>query len=175
MATVVNRKDFRVSEKNKKMIASRFGLRHSWSCLRHFSSMRVIVFLILFTGGVKLYTQSHEWIQHEGNSIARMGISNFAQDQLGEVVYADLPSIGSTFSQGQTICTLESVKAVGEVYAPISSEVLEINEKLGDKPNLINESPEDEGWLLKLRFEGDFNSFSKKWMDSNKYKESLNH
>jgi glycine cleavage system H protein len=157
------------------MIASRLGLRHSWSHTRQFSSMFACARGFKLIGGVKLYTQSHEWIQRESGSIARMGISNFAQDQLGEVVYADLPSAGSTFSQGQTICTLESVKAVGEVYTPMDSEVVEINEKLADKPNLINESPEDEGWLLKLRFEGDFDSFSKKWMETSKYQETLNH
>lgn len=120
----------------------------------------------------KRFTQTHEWIVDEGNNVAKVGISHYAQDQLGEIVYCDLPSCGTRFTKGQTLCTLESVKAVGEVYCPMDSEVLEVNEDLGSKPNLVNESPEDMGWLVKLKYTGDFGKISKVWLDADVHKES---
>ena len=83
--------------------------------------------------------------------MAELGISDFAQGQLGEVVYCDLPSEGSTFAAKDTICTLESVKAVGEVYAPVDCEVVEVNEKLADEPALVNSSCDGDGWLIKVK------------------------
>merc|ERR1712176_709059 len=100
------------------------------------------------------YTKSHEWIKTEGG-VATVGISDFAQGQLGEVVYCDLPSEGSSFSAGETLCTLESVKAVGEVYAPGECEVVEVNEKLEEEPALVNTSCQEEGWLVKVKFTGE--------------------
>merc|ERR1711994_972378 len=96
------------------------------------------------------FTKSHEWLKVEGD-VATMGISDFAQGQLGEVVYCDLPDEGATFSSKDTICTLESVKAVGEVYAPADCEVVEVNEKLHDEPALVNNAPEEDGWLIKFK------------------------
>ncbi|CAJ1408506.1 unnamed protein product [Effrenium voratum] len=84
-----------------------------------------------------------------------MGISDFAQGQLGEVVYCELPEVGAKFSAKDTVCTLESVKAVGEVYAPVDCEVTEVNTKLNDEPALVNSSPEEDGWLMKVTFSGD--------------------
>merc|ERR1740129_2338579 len=86
--------------------------------------------------------------------IATMGISDFAQGQLGEVVYVDLPDEGATFDAKDTICTLESVKAVGEVYAPAGCEVVEVNEKLGEEPAMVNSSAEGDGWLVKFKGTG---------------------
>jgi glycine cleavage system H protein len=86
----------------------------------------------------------------EGDT-AVLGISDFAQGALGEVVYCDLPSEGATFSAKETICTLESVKAVGEVYAPVDCEVIEANEKLSDEPGLVNSSCDADGWLVKVK------------------------
>ena len=103
----------------------------------------------------------------------RVGISAFAQEQLGEIVYCDLPAVGSSFVKGQTLCTLESVKAVGEVYTPIDGQVTEVNEKLSNQPNLVNLSPENEGWLIKLKFTGNLADFSKSWKDPQAYKDSL--
>merc|ERR1711871_1015399 len=100
------------------------------------------------------YAKTHEYIKVEGDGMATMGISEYAQDQLGEVVYAELPSGGVTFSAKDTICTLESVKAVGEVYAPVDCEVVEGNEKLESEPGLVNKAPETDGWLVKLKFSG---------------------
>lgn len=107
--------------------------------------------------------------------MAKIGISQYAQDQLGEIVYCDLPSTGSNFVKGQTICTLESVKAVGEVYTPMDGEVLEVNESLSGQPNLVNQSAEDQGWLLKLKYSGSFADISKSWKDPVAYKDSIQH
>lgn len=83
-----------------------------------------------------------------------MGISGFAANALGEVVYCDLPSEGATFDAKDTICTLESVKAVGEVYAPGACEVVEVNEKLNEEPALVNSDAEGDGWLMKIKLSG---------------------
>merc|ERR1712232_975377 len=87
------------------------------------------------------FAKSHEWFKSDGNGEAVLGISDFAQSQLGEVVYCDLPSEGAAFGAAETICTLESVKAVGEVYAPVDCEVVAVNESLSDEPALVNSSP----------------------------------
>eukprot|EP00928_Gymnodinium_smaydae_P059983 TRINITY_DN434_c0_g1_i1.p2 TRINITY_DN434_c0_g1~~TRINITY_DN434_c0_g1_i1.p2 ORF type:complete len:164 (-),score=57.20 TRINITY_DN434_c0_g1_i1:91-582(-) len=100
------------------------------------------------------FAKSHEWLKAEDGT-ATLGISDFAQGQLGEVVFCDLPSEGATFKAKETICTLESVKAVGEVYAPVDCEVVEVNEGLGDEPALVNSSPMEEGWLVKVKYTGD--------------------
>eukprot|EP00929_Paragymnodinium_shiwhaense_P113994 TRINITY_DN822_c0_g3_i1.p2 TRINITY_DN822_c0_g3~~TRINITY_DN822_c0_g3_i1.p2 ORF type:complete len:160 (+),score=54.52 TRINITY_DN822_c0_g3_i1:122-601(+) len=97
------------------------------------------------------YTKTHEWLNADGV----MGISDYAQGALGEVVYCDLPSEGTTFKAKETICTLESVKAVGEVYAPADCEVVAVNEKLSDEPALVNSSCEKDGWLVKLKLSGE--------------------
>eukprot|EP00440_Ansanella_granifera_P063224 gb/GFBE01068558.1/.p1 GENE.gb/GFBE01068558.1/~~gb/GFBE01068558.1/.p1 ORF type:complete len:173 (+),score=57.97 gb/GFBE01068558.1/:1-519(+) len=107
------------------------------------------------------YAPTHEWFKSEGGS-ATLGISDFAQGQLGEVVYVELPEVGATFTAKDTVCTLESVKAVGEVYAPVDCEVTEVNEKLNDEPALVNSSPEEDGWLMKVKFTGDASSLMDK-------------
>eukprot|EP00929_Paragymnodinium_shiwhaense_P113995 TRINITY_DN822_c0_g4_i1.p2 TRINITY_DN822_c0_g4~~TRINITY_DN822_c0_g4_i1.p2 ORF type:complete len:192 (+),score=55.39 TRINITY_DN822_c0_g4_i1:118-693(+) len=99
----------------------------------------------------KKYTKTHEWLSADGV----MGISDYAQGALGEVVYCDLPSEGATFKAKETICTLESVKAVGEVYAPADCEVVAVNDKLSDEPAMVNSSPEQDGWLVKLKLSGE--------------------
>merc|ERR1712232_1152775 len=90
-----------------------------------------------------------------GNGDAFLGISDFAQSQLGEVVYCDLPSEGAAFAAAETICTLESVKAVGEVYAPVDCEVVAVDESLSDEPALVNSSPLEDGWLVKVKYSSD--------------------
>merc|ERR1719150_602561 len=99
------------------------------------------------------FTKTPEWVRLQGD-VATMGISDFAQGQLGEVVYVDLPDEGATFDAKDTICTLESVKAVGEVYAPVGCEIVEVNEKLGEEPAMVNSSAEDDGWLVKFKVTG---------------------
>eukprot|EP00438_Fugacium_kawagutii_P030447 Skav216232 [mRNA] locus=scaffold238:405571:438131:+ [translate_table: standard] len=114
------------------------------------------------------FAPTHEWFKAEGDS-ATLGISDFAQGQLGEVVYCELPEVGSKFKTKETLCTLESVKAVGEVYAPVDCEVTAVNEKLQDEPATVNGSPEDEGWLVKVKFSGDTSSL----MDRAAYEKHL--
>jgi len=95
------------------------------------------------------YGRSHEWIRTEGDSVV-VGITHYAQDQLGEVVYVELPDVGSSVAVGDELGTLESVKAVSEFLAPIAGEVLEVNTRLEDEPNLVNDDPYGDGWLVKL-------------------------
>jgi len=96
------------------------------------------------------YTNDHEWVRIEGD-IAVIGISDFAQEQLGDVVFVELPETGKQLKQGAEAAVIESVKAASEVYAPISGEVVEINEPLTDNPALVNEAPTGDGWFLKIR------------------------
>ncbi|CAE8584570.1 unnamed protein product [Polarella glacialis] len=103
------------------------------------------------------YAETHEWFESEGE-MGTLGISDFAQGALGEVVYCELPEVGAKLKAKQVICTLESVKAVGEVYAPVDCEIIEVNEKLGDEPALVNSSPQSDGWLVKVKFSGSTDS-----------------
>ncbi len=96
------------------------------------------------------YTKDHEWVQ-VADGIGTVGITDYAQDQLGDIVYMDLPSPGKQIAQLAVFGEIESVKTVSELYSPVSGEVVESNQALADKPELINESPYDEGWLMKVR------------------------
>jgi glycine cleavage system H protein len=95
------------------------------------------------------YTKDHEWIRVAGDT-GTVGITDFAQKQLGDVVYVDLPDVGTTIAAGQTFGTIESVKAVSELYAPVSGEVTEVNGSLKDKPEQVNTTPH-EAWMIKLK------------------------
>jgi glycine cleavage system H protein len=96
------------------------------------------------------YTKEHEWVSVDGNT-ATVGITDHAQHELGDIVYVELPKIGATATQGKTIGSVESVKAVSDIYSPVSGEVIEINEKLTGKPELLNESPHADAWLYRVR------------------------
>jgi glycine cleavage system H protein len=96
------------------------------------------------------YTKDHEWVRVEGDN-CRIGITDYAQNSLHEVVYADLPKVGRVLGRGESFGTVESVKAVSEVYSPVSGEVLETNQKLVDAPELINQQPYGEGWLILMK------------------------
>ncbi len=95
------------------------------------------------------YTKEHEWVRLDGNT-GVVGITNFAQQQLGDVVYVDLPEVGASFTAGQPFGTIESVKAVSELFAPLSGEVLEVNGDLKDHPESVNSKPH-ETWMIKMR------------------------
>lgn len=99
-----------------------------------------------------LYTETHEWIKVEGD-VGTVGITDYAQDQLHDIVYVDLPETGKNVKKGEIVLEIESVKAVAEVYSPVTGEILEINELLNDSPEVINESPYEDGWLFKIRME----------------------
>lgn len=96
------------------------------------------------------YTQEHEWVQVEGE-IGTVGVTDFAAAELGDVVFVELPEIGSEFSQGDTVGTIESVKAVADLYLPVSGEIVEINDTVVEGPELLNKDPLDDGWLFKVR------------------------
>ncbi len=96
------------------------------------------------------YTKSHEWVRIEGDT-ATIGITDHAQDELGDVVFVELPEEGDTFDAGESFGTVESVKAVSDLYAPVGGEVVEVNSALEDAPENINEDPYGEGWIVKLR------------------------
>ena len=96
------------------------------------------------------YTKDHEYVRVEGDS-AVVGISDYAQEQLGDVVYVELPAVGKTLDKGAEAAVVESVKAASEVYAPVSGEVVEINGELEGAPGAINEDPAGKGWFLKLK------------------------
>lgn len=96
------------------------------------------------------FTKDHEWVTVEGGT-ATVGITDFAQKQLGDVVYVDLPAVGTTLAAHQTIGTIESVKAVSEVFSPVSGEVIETNGVLADAPETLNQDPHGRGWILKLK------------------------
>ncbi len=105
------------------------------------------------------YTKTHEWVRREGDT-ATVGITDHAQDELGDVVFIELPEEGASFGAGDAFGTIESVKAVSDLYAPVGGEVVEVNEALNDAPEKINEDPYGEGWIIRLRVSGDGNLLS---------------
>lgn len=100
------------------------------------------------------YTESHEWIDISETAVT-IGITDFAQDELGDIVFVELPEVGDDIEEGDPFITVESIKAVSDVYAPISGTVIECNESLFDDPEQINAAPYDDGWLVKLDAEVD--------------------
>jgi glycine cleavage system H protein len=100
------------------------------------------------------YTKSHEWVRTEGDT-ATIGITEHAQDELGDIVFVELPEVGATLDAGDSFGTVESVKAVSDLYVPVGGEVVEVNEALNDSPEKINEDPYGDGWIVKLRTSGD--------------------
>ena len=96
------------------------------------------------------YTKTHEWVRRE-DDVATVGITDHAQDELGDVVFIELPEKGATFGAGDAFGTVESVKAVSDLYAPVGGEVVEVNEALNDSPEKINEEPYGDGWIIRLR------------------------
>ena len=100
------------------------------------------------------YTRSHEWVRREGET-ATVGITDHAQDELGDVVFVELPETGAAFDAGEAFGVVESVKAVSDLYAPVGGEVVEVNSALEEAPEKINEDPYGDGWILKLRASGE--------------------
>ena len=115
-----------------------------------------------------LYTEEHEWVRVE-DDVCVVGITQFAQEELGEVVFVELPEVGQVFDAGDEIGTIESVKAVAEVYTPVAGEILETNDAVAEEPELINEDPHHDGWLVKIRFSSADDL--KKLMKADKYLE----
>lgn len=97
----------------------------------------------------RYYTDEHEWIDVE-DDVATVGITDYAQGQLGDIVFVELPEVGALIEQGKDAAVVESVKAASDVYAPITGEITEVNPALEDDPALVNSAPEDEGWFFKM-------------------------
>jgi glycine cleavage system H protein len=97
-----------------------------------------------------LYSRDHEWVRVEGDTCV-LGITEYAQEELGEIVFVELPDVGQSFHTTEEVGTIESVKAVAEVFTPVSGEVVEVNGALEDEPELVNDDPHGDGWLVKLR------------------------
>ncbi len=114
------------------------------------------------------YTDQHEWVAVEGD-VATVGITDYAQGQLGDVVFVELPDEGKSFAMGDQAAVVESVKAAAEVYAPISGKIVEINEALNDKPELVNEDSTGDGWFFKIEIDDESELDS--LMDAKEYKE----
>lgn len=96
------------------------------------------------------YTETHEWVRVEGG-IATVGITDYAQDQLGDIVYVEMPMVGDTFEKGESFAVAESVKATSDCYMPLSGEITEVNEELTDSPELVNGEPYGKGWFVKFK------------------------
>lgn len=99
------------------------------------------------------YATSHEWVRKEGNGIVTVGITEHAQDLLGDMVFVELPDVGDNVSTGDDVAVAESVKAASDIYAPVTGEVVEVNEDLEDSPELVNSDAFGDGWLFKLKVE----------------------
>jgi len=106
------------------------------------------------------YLSSHEWVKLEEDGTATVGISNHAQDLLGDIVFVELPEVGQRIDAEQEAAVVESVKAASDIYSPISGEVIEINEKLIDEPEVVNSSPYQDGWFYKMKID-DLSSLEK--------------
>ena len=98
----------------------------------------------------KKYTKEHEWVEVEGDT-ATVGITNHAQESLGDIVFIDLPTVGKKVKSNEELCVIESVKAASDIYAPIDGEVIEINNNLNDDASIVNQDPEKDGWIFKMK------------------------
>ena len=116
------------------------------------------------------YAESHEWARPEGDRV-KVGITDYAQDQLGDIVFVELPEVGDTFDKGQEFGTVESVKAVSELYLPVAGEVVAINASLQDSPEKVNNAPYGDGWMVEVK--ADNPSELDGLMDKNAYLETL--
>ncbi len=116
------------------------------------------------------YTKDHEWARIEGD-VATIGITDYAQGELGDVVFVELPEVGTTLNAGDTFGTIEAVKAVADLYAPLSGEVVEINPELESTPEKVNQDPYGDGWMIKVKISNP--SEADELMDAEKYKELI--
>jgi glycine cleavage system H protein len=116
------------------------------------------------------YTETHEWIKQKDNTVV-IGITDHAQSELTDIVFAELPEVGKQLKKGEELCVVESVKSVSEIYAPVSGKVIKINEKLNDAPELINQSPYNDGWLVEIEIEKP--EEIKNFLDAESYKKLI--
>ncbi len=97
------------------------------------------------------FTESHEWVKDNGDGTATIGISEHAQEMLGDIVFVELPEVDSEVEAGDSFSLVESVKAASDIYTPLTGEIVEVNEELGDSPELVNEEPYEGGWIAKIK------------------------
>lgn len=116
------------------------------------------------------YTETHEWVLEEDDDIICVGITDHAQDLMGDMVFVELPEVGTEIIAGQEICVVESVKAASDVYSPLTGEVIEVNEELTERPELVNQDPFGDGWLFKLKISS---PTTEELLDSDAYEELL--
>ena len=102
-----------------------------------------------------LFTEEHEWIRQVGDSLVRIGITDYAQDQLGDVVFVELPLVGKEVAKDDVLVEVESTKSVGEVYAPFPGKITDVNENISENPELVNQSPYEDGWLVLMSVDGE--------------------
>lgn len=119
-----------------------------------------------------LCTKSHEYLLEGENSVYTVGLTDYAVEQLGDIVFVELPEVGAEFSKGEVFATVESVKAASEIYMPVGGKIIEVNEKIADAPETLNEAPFGDGWLVKIIGE-DIPADSGDLLDYNDYKEEL--
>ncbi len=100
-----------------------------------------------------LFTEDHEWVRQDDDGLVTIGITDHAQDQLGDVVFVQLPDVGARFGKGDEAVVIESVKAAGEIHLPAAGEIVEVNATLADEPALVNQDPLGDGWFLRVRLE----------------------
>lgn len=117
------------------------------------------------------YASSHEWARDEGNGIYTVGITEHAQGLLGDMVFVELPEVGDSVSQGDDCAVAESVKAASDIYAPLSGEIVEVNDALTDSPELVNNSPYEDGWMFKIKVSDDAELAA--LLDAEGYKNSI--
>ena len=115
------------------------------------------------------YTEEHEWLKVQEDGQARVGITDYAQDSLSDVVFVELPEVGDQFTRGDVMAVAESVKAASDIYAPISGKIISINGKLEESPELVNESPYEFGWMVLIEPEGEVNGL----LDAASYREAI--
>ena len=118
-----------------------------------------------------LFTKEHEWLDVDGDE-AQIGITDFAQGELGDIIFVELPEVGDTFSKDDVFGTIEAVKTVADLYMPVSGEILELNNVIEDSPELINTSPNESGWIIKIKITE--KSEVDTLLNENQYKELIN-
>lgn len=119
-----------------------------------------------------LCTKSHEYLLEGENGVYTVGLTDYAVEQLGDIVFVELPEAGAEFSKGEVFATVESVKAASEIYMPVGGKIVEVNEKIADSPEILNESPFGDGWLVKITGD-DIPAETGDLLDYNDYKEEL--
>ncbi|WP_348620358.1 glycine cleavage system protein GcvH [Paenibacillus polymyxa] len=119
------------------------------------------------------YTDEHEWVQRTENGTLRIGITDFAQHQLGDIVFVELPEAGATIEQGAEIGTIESVKTVSDLFAPVTGTVLKVNEALESTPELVNESPYEKGWMIEVEMGKDVEEALGKLLSADQYEQLI--